>query len=121
MSFDDYEKILKFAASRHLTIVAVDFDGTLNEDIGFPRIGPPKWKTIEYCLDAKKKGWKLILWTCRSDGNLEEAIDWCKDHGLEFDAINDNLKELTEEFGNNSRKVFANYYLDDKALNVNDL
>lgn len=34
-----------------------------------------------------------------------------------FDAVNDNLPEAVEYFGNNTRKVHADVYLDDKALN----
>ena len=31
--------------------------------------------------------------------------------------MNDNLQELKDEFGNNSRKIFADCYIDDKAVN----
>ena len=48
-------------------------------------------------------------------------MNWCKEQGLEFDAINDNLPEIVESFGSNSRKVFANIYIDDRANNRYDL
>jgi hypothetical protein len=35
---------------------------------------------------------------------------------LEFDAINDNLPEIVEMYGNNSRKITCDYYIDDKAV-----
>ena len=39
-----------------------------------------------------------------------------KDGVLEFDAVNDNLPEIIEQYGNNSRKITCNYYIDDKAV-----
>lgn len=49
---------------------------------------------------------------------LQDAVDWCYNHGLKFDAVNDNLEENKEHFGNNTRKVFADEYWDDKAVPV---
>ena len=42
---------------------------------------------------------------------------WCKEHGLEFDYINENVPENVEKWGNDSRKIFAHEYIDDKATN----
>ena len=47
---------------------------------------------------------------------LEKAVSWCREHQLEFDAINDNLPEVVEMYGNNSRKITCDYYIDDKAV-----
>lgn len=100
------------------TIIAVDFDGTLCKD-DWPGIGEPNRVLIEI-LKRLKEGdrIKLILWTCRSDSMLDEAVKWCGEQGLIFDAVNDNLPEYIELFGNNSRKVFADIYIDDKGFNV---
>ena len=38
-----------------------------------------------------------------------------------FDAVNENLQETIEQYDSDPRKVSADYYLDDKALNVNDI
>ena len=46
---------------------------------------------------------------------LENAVDWCISQGLEFDAINENVPEIIERFGSNSRKIYADLYFDDKA------
>ncbi len=35
---------------------------------------------------------------------------------LEFDAVNDDLSEIIEQYGNNSRKITCDYYIDDKAV-----
>ena len=95
-------------------IIAVDFDGTLCYS-NWPELGEPNRPLIEYLIDQKRSGNKLILWTCRAGEALEKAVSWCRDHQLEFDAINDNLPEIIEMYGNNSRKITCDYYIDDKA------
>lgn len=95
-------------------IIAVDFDGTLCEN-QFPEIGAPNTKLIKELIHRKENGDKLILWTNRVGDRLDEAVRWCQKQGLIFDAVNDNLPEIVEAFGSNSRKVFANIYIDDRA------
>lgn len=102
--------------NRKYTIYAVDFDGTLCESI-FPGIGAPNIALINHLKKRRKQGNKLILWTCRVGERLQEAVEWCKSHGLEFDAVNENLPEMIEHWGNETRKVFADVYIDDKAVN----
>lgn len=100
-------------------IVAVDFDGTLVED-KFPEIGNPIEPMFDYCKKLKNSGVKLILWTSRDndseDRNLDRAVEFCKNMGLEFDAVNENLEELKSMFHNDTRKVYADLYIDDKAI-----
>lgn len=94
-------------------IYAVDFDGTLCKN-AWPEIGKPNKAMIKYCIKKKSQGHKIILWTCRSEDKLQNAVDWCYKQGIEFDAVNDNIPEMLELFNSNSRKVFASYYIDDK-------
>ena len=74
-------------------IIAVDFDGCLASAGTWPGVGEP-------------------------NEALQKAVEFCKVHGLEFDAVNDNLEELKQLYGNNSRKISADLYIDDKALKV---
>lgn len=97
------------------TIIAVDFDGTLCYS-KWPDLGEPNRPLIAYLRAQRDLGNKLILWTCRAGEALERAVTWCRDHQLEFDAINDNLPEVVEMYGNNSRKITCDYYIDDKAV-----
>ena len=95
--------------------IAVDFDGTLS--LGpWPEVGPANEKLIEYIKARKDLGDQIILWTCREDKALDNAVIWCKEQGLVFDAINDNLPEVIEFYGNNSRKVSCDLYIDDKSV-----
>ena len=98
-------------------IIAVDFDGTLCKN-EFPEIGAPNERLLYYLRQEKKFGSRIILWTCRVGERLEEAVKWCKEHGLEFDAVNENLPEVIELHGGDSRKIHADSYIDDKALLV---
>ena len=103
---------------RNYTIYAVDFDGTLCED-AWPDIGKPNYMLIQILKTLREKGDKIILWTCRTADRLDEATAWCKEQGLEFDAVNENLPEIIWQFGIESRKVFADVYVDDKVISPN--
>lgn len=96
-------------------IVAVDFDGTLVED-KFPEIGKPIEKTWEHVRKCQASGVKVILWTSRDNDRLKDAVKFCNDRGLIFDAINENLPECIAMFNNDTRKIYANEYWDDKAV-----
>lgn len=95
-------------------IIAVDFDGTLC-NANWPGVGEPNTKLINDLINMQKAGDRIILWTCREGDALENAIRWCKEYGLAFDAINDNLTEQIELYGNNSRKISCDMYIDDKC------
>jgi hypothetical protein len=111
------EKVLK---------IAVDFDGTLCE-YAFPKIGEQNEQhkqLMKLLIELRSKGHKLILWTNRGDNEqypvLTEAIEWCKEKGLEFDAINENLPGQKKLSGP-SPKIMADYYIDDKVLEFGNL
>lgn len=108
--------------TKKLTI-AVDFDGTLCT-YAFPGIGEQTEnhkQLMDTLIRLRQNGHKLILWTNRGDNDkyksLTEAVEWCRNKGLEFDEVNKNLpeKELSKLSGY-SPKIMADYYIDDKAL-----
>lgn len=45
------------------------------------------------------------------------AVEWCKARGLTFDTVNANLPELIDLYKNDCRKINADIYIDDKAVN----
>lgn len=98
-------------------IIAVDFDGTLCVN-KWPEIGDQNWSVINMLKRRKAGGDRLILWTCREGEMLQAALKWCGEHGLRFDAVNNNLPERIAKYGNNPRKVSADEYWDDKAITV---
>jgi hypothetical protein len=98
-------------------VIAVDFDGALCVD-AWPEIGRPRWFVLWRVKRRQRRGDKLILWTCREGPMLDAAVAWCAWRGLFFDAVNENLPEMIERFGNDCRKIGADLYLDDKARYV---
>lgn len=95
-------------------VIAVDFDGCLCEN-AWPGIGAPNEQLISWLIHSNCR---LILWTCREGAALAEAVAWCAEHGLHFDAVNANLPDWIEKYGNDCRKVGADIYLDDKAVTI---
>lgn len=102
---------------RDYKIIAVDFDGCLCKN-AWPEIGEANAELIDGLKFSRATGDKLILWTCREGKALDEAVTWCNAQGLGFDAVNANLPEMIAMYGNDSRKIGADWYLDDKAENV---
>lgn len=99
-------------------IIAVDFDGTLFVD-AWPYVGAPIWSTIEKVKEEQAGGAAIILWTCRSGEALTRAVDACWQVGLKFDAVNENLPELIKAWdGEDTRKICATEYWDDRAVNM---
>jgi len=101
-------------------IIAVDFDGTLCEN-RYPAIGAARADVLDALCAAQDKGARVILWTCRCGDRLKEAVDWCAEQGLYFDAVNENLPELVRKYGNDPRKVSATEYWDDRAVRILDI
>lgn len=105
-------------------IVAVDFDGVLCRD-AFPEIGEPNYEVISFVRELIDDGHEVVLWTCRVGQRLVEAVEWCRDRGLRFCAVNDNAPSnktrYEKEYPNGTRKVYADVYLDDKSAEFRSL
>lgn len=98
-------------------IFAVDFDGTLVEN-AYPNIGYPHKEVIEFFKDRQKKGDVIILWTCRTGKHLEDAVNFISLLGLTPDYVNENAPWDKDLYPIESRKIGADYYIDDKAISV---
>jgi len=94
--------------------IAVDFDGTIVEN-QFPAIGKPMLFAFETLKALHEKGFRLILWTVRTGPELEQAVDFCKQNGVEFYAVNRNYPEEVLD-GETSRKIEADIFIDDRNL-----
>jgi hypothetical protein len=96
--------------------IAVDFDGTIVTH-KYPNIG----EEIPFAVDTLKMlrndGHKLILWSVREGKLLDAAVQWCRDRGLEFYAVNrDYPEETTDNNPYFSRKLKADMFIDDRNL-----
>lgn len=94
-------------------IIAVDFDGTLVAN-DFPNIGNINQDIVDWVRKQKEKGATIILFTTRKDEKLQEALDFCNKNNIPIDCANENPEWLDFE---TSGKVFADLYLDDRAIN----
>ena len=96
--------------------IAVDFDGTIVEH-RYPEIGQEIPFAIETLKMLIKDRHRLILWTVREGEKLREAVEWCRQRGVEFYAINrDYPEETTANNQHFSRKIKADYFIDDSNL-----
>ena len=102
--------------------IAVDFDGTLTLDPhAYPHAGEPNWPVINKVKKLKEEGWDLILWTCRSGESLKIAVEATKSWGIKWDAVNEPTEyQKTWWKGDHGPKIFANYYLDDRNVYIED-
>ncbi|MCM4160049.1 hydrolase [Antarcticibacterium flavum] len=92
--------------------IAVDFDGTIVEN-KYPAIGKPVLFAFETLQKLQEEGHHLILWTYRSGRELEEAVNFCRNKGIEFYAVNKSYPEEIYDEGL-SRKIQADIFIDDR-------
>ena len=96
-------------------IIAIDFDGTILNN-RYPIIENPNIEVIKFIKDNRKK-YIWILWTCRAGERLREAVDYMRNtHGIKFDYVNKNTTENIMKWGADTRKVYADYYIDDRSV-----
>ena len=89
-------------------IIAVDFDGTL-------KIGDSLNVALIRRLAAEqRKGNTVILWTCREGQRLREAVEMLQKCGFRPNFVNRNAPQGISKLGHDSRKVYADIYIDDK-------
>ncbi len=96
-------------------IIAVDFDGVLNAR-EYPHVGATVAGAVAAMKELKKQGHHLIIWTCREGHDQTVAVNWLLEKGIPFDGINQNARKNIEEHSNDSRKVFADLYIDDRQV-----
>lgn len=107
--------------------IAVDFDGTLC-DFAFPNIGPMKTGAKQALATFRKLGYRVIIWSCRAchwdydvyggdpaqpvmeRSNVKAMKQWLDDNGIEYDEIDDGSRG----------KPLADFYIDDKAVRLDN-
>ncbi|MBR4130392.1 MAG: hypothetical protein IKU02_05625 [Bacteroidaceae bacterium] len=96
--------------------IAVDFDGTIVEH-RYPEIGkelPFATQTLRMLIEDRHK---LILWSVREGKLLDDAVEWCRQRGVEFYAVNKDFPEEVEHRNQSfSRKIKADVWIDDRNL-----
>jgi hypothetical protein len=90
--------------------IAVDFDGTLH-DGEYPGTGAPVPGAADALQRLSAEGHYLIIWSCREGKTQIDMVNWLIKHEIPFNRVNDNIG--CELYGYNSRKVYADVYIDD--------
>lgn len=111
------------AENQYTPIIAIDFDGTVVQH-EFPNIGelmPGAKRVINKWHDM---GYHILIWTCRNNyepdhpewdqAPIGAVAKFCNEQGLQITGINQQQPGLG--FYLESRKIFANIYIDDRNL-----
>jgi len=96
-------------------IIAVDFDDTLMLQTAAGKT-VPNIRLMGSLAKEQASGNIVILWTCREGKMLEEAVRYCVKHGFRPNYVNQNAPEIIKRFGGDSRKIYADVYIDDRAV-----
>lgn len=91
-------------------IIAVDYDGTLCID------GRMNLNLISRLKAEQGRGSIVILWSCREGKRLREAVAELRRSGFVPNCVNANCRSGIAAMGHDSRKVFADVYIDDKNM-----
>ncbi len=95
-------------------LIAVDFDGTIVEH-AYPKIGKEMMFAFATMKALQKKGHKLVLWTYRDGELLREAVEYCRENGVEFYAVNKSYPDENFDLSM-SRKINADIFIDDRNV-----
>ncbi len=97
-------------------VIAVDFDGTIVEH-RYPEIGEERPFATETLKMLIRDRHQLILWSVREGTLLDDAVEWCRQRGVEFWAVNcDYPEETTDNNQHFSRKIKADLFIDDRNI-----
>jgi hypothetical protein len=97
-------------------LIAVDFDGTIVEH-RYPEIGEEKPFAVQTLRMLIADHHRLILWSVREGELLDEAVNWCRERGIEFYAVNRDYPEETLDNNDHfSRKLKVDVFIDDRNL-----
>lgn len=103
-----YDKLSKIFKAHRNIYLAIDFDDTIFD-----------WKNkgyeCDYVVDLVKRcqdklNAKVLLYTCRQGGMLDEAVKYCESVKINLYGVNDN-----PDYPKNGSKMYYNVLLDDKA------
>ena len=96
--------------------IAVDFDGTIVRH-RYPAIGEEILFATQTLKKLIEERHQLILWSVREGHLLDEAVEWCRERGVEFYAVNRDFPEedvaLNQHY---SRKLKVDMFIDDRNI-----
>lgn len=96
-------------------VLSIDFDKTI-VDSDYPQIFGLKKDARKYINLLYNEGYYIIVNTCRCGEEQDNAEKFLKDQEVYFHLINQNNPDLVKFYCADSKKVSADIYVDDKAL-----
>ncbi len=82
-------------------------------DAGISEVGDDVPHAVNVLKRLNENQIKIIFWTIRSEGVLQDAVNWFIEREIEIWAVNKNPQQ---KFWSTSPKAYAPVYIDDAAL-----
>lgn len=98
-----------------MAIISIDYDDTIVH-ADFPQVGLIKDHAADVINRLYHEGHTIIINTCRSGEHQEMAEEYLHECGVWFHHINENHPDNIILYDSDSRKIFADVYIDDKQL-----
>lgn len=109
--------------------IAIDYDGTIVDDVSYPNVGTPNPGAIETIDAMLDKGYLINIWTCR--GGAHESVDFIQEDAIRQQLddlltnelgknimINKHFKYFTDKYAVGSPKISADVYIDNNAYGL---
>lgn len=94
-------------------IISVDFDNCISRFAMYPKIGkinPAARSVVNHLYEDHT----IIINSCRAGDGVKEAVKYLNDNGVKFHYFNENAPWIVEEHGGDTRKIYADLYIDDR-------
>jgi hypothetical protein len=98
-----------------MAIISIDYDDTIVY-ADYPNIGVIKPFAALVINQLVSEGHTIIINTCRSGEHEAAAAQYLIEKGVLFHHINENHPDNIAQYDSDSRKIFADVYIDDKQL-----
>jgi hypothetical protein len=98
-----------------MAIISIDYDDTIVV-ADYPNIGKIKPFAKDVINSLYEEGHTIIIWTCRSGKHEADAALYLATNGVKYHHINENHPDNVAQYDSDSRKIFADVYIDDKQL-----
>jgi hypothetical protein len=98
-----------------MAIISFDYDDTIVV-ADYPNIGTIKRFAKEVINSLYDEGHTIIINTCRSGKHEADAALYLTQCGVMYHHINENHPENIAIYDSDSRKIYADIYVDDKQL-----
>lgn len=96
--------------------ICIDFDGCVTEGDWFPEVAPIIPDAVKTINLWYNQGHTIVFSSCRS-GIAQQAAEVALNlHGVRYHHFNENIPSRIEQYQDDSRKIGADFYIDDKQI-----